>query len=138
MGIFTSVEVDIIIHATEDYKKILNILHKLFGIEEEKFILNKLEGHYGNEIIVAKIRIDYEVDKLAYKVLSKIEPYQLKKILDRLDSYIEKNYLYLRVNKQELFRNKVVLSDEEAIRFKFKFKDIRSLREWLEERDDIY
>jgi RNA binding exosome subunit len=142
---FSLAEVDIIIHATEDQDKLLNIIKDKLKLD--KFTINILEGYYGNEIRLANTKLDSKKAlDLASFIFNSLNIYDKNKLINNLALYIDKNSLYVRISKQGIFNNKIVLSDEDPIRLKFKFKNIKDnleynikeLLRWLEERDAIY
>lgn len=128
MQVFNSLEVSIIIHATEDHNKIFSAINRLFGIDNEVFILTRLEGHHGNEILLAKARLDSEeANRVADRLFYMMERYEKKRLLDEIIDHTDKNHLYVRIGKQEVFDARIALTEEEAIRFKFRFNDIESV-----------
>lgn len=118
---FASAEIDVIIHATESHQKILNIIHSALKIDHNKFNIKRVEGHYGNEIILMKAKLNTrESTELAYHIINALSTYDKRRLIDEFDSYIERNSLYIRISKQDLFRNKIVLDNEIKIRFRVK------------------
>ncbi|GIU71848.1 MAG: hypothetical protein KatS3mg003_2390 [Candidatus Nitrosocaldaceae archaeon] len=123
---FISAEIDVIIHATEDYDKILTIIKDILKIDIEKFTSNKLEGYYGNEVILLKARLNAEdARKLADIIFNSINIHDKIHLADNLDKHIDRNSLFIRLNKQELFKNRIVLGDQDAIKIRFKVKGFK-------------
>ena len=45
-------KIDLILHATEDFQKIVEPLNDLFAIEKEDVTKQELSGHFGNPILI--------------------------------------------------------------------------------------
>lgn len=109
------------------------------GIELSELELNKLEGHFGNEMTFAKARI---VGKRANEVCERIFENLTNTAKITLTAQLEQSVdehdaLYLRLDRQSMGGN-LRLSDDEPIRIKLKpkireihSKMIRSYREAL-------
>jgi len=48
----TTIKIDLILHATEDFQKIADSLNDLFGIEGDEIQKNEVPGHFGNPILI--------------------------------------------------------------------------------------
>lgn len=112
----------IVIHATEDKHKILDVVLFNLEIPKEKFEEIESEGHWGNKIV----RLITEINKkdtqiLLEIILKKISFIDRNNLLSNLDKHIDdKGNLFLRLDKQRICRNKISLSDTEGIKIKFK------------------
>ena len=127
---FASAEVDVIVHATEDQLKILDVIEHTLKIEQEKFIINKLEGHHGNEIILMKARLDgNDATRVAHHIIESLNRYDRRWLADNLDNHIERNSLYIRISKQDLFNNSITFGDD-AIKIRFKVKGFNAKLEF--------
>ena len=51
------ITVEVIIHATEDRKKILDSIFELFEIKKDEFIEERLVGHFENPISLLKTKL---------------------------------------------------------------------------------
>ena len=121
---FSSVEISILIHATESENKILKSLLEFIdrSIDTVKIKRIKTEGHWKNPIIRLIISINYEVDKIYNKLYE-----QLIEICgeDDVNEYIKvntdrKEYLFTRLDKQKLCNGIIMLSDRDSVRMVFK------------------
>lgn len=121
---FSSVEISILIHATESENKILKSLLEFIdrSIDTVKIKRIKTEGHWKNPIIRLIISINYEVDKIYNKLYE-----QLIEICgeDDANEYIKANtdrkeYLFTRLDKQKLCNGIIMLSDRDSVRMVFK------------------
>jgi len=122
--LFSSVEISILIHATESENKILKSLLEFINrsIDTVKIKRIKTEGHWKNPIIRLIISINYGVDKIYDKLYE-----QLIEICgeDDANEYIKANtdrkeYLFTRLDKQKLCNGIIMLSDRDSVRMVFK------------------
>ncbi len=116
-----SVEVAYIAHATEDEARIRSAVSSILGIGIEPEV-QRMEGHFGNEIT----RVVYHITgEEAYKTFRKIfdsMPEKVKRsITDGISMYIDEHFsLYIRLDKQEIVRGRIELSESDAVRIKVK------------------
>ncbi|NPA99862.1 MAG: hypothetical protein GXO10_00645 [Crenarchaeota archaeon] len=107
------VEIETYVHATEDIDKIVQALREnILGEVKIPIILEVLWGTFGNRIIRVKIFVeDNSSEKILKKVLCNIDNIdKLKRtIRDRTD---KAGNIYIRLNKQELIKGRLVLDDE--------------------------
>jgi len=109
---------EVIIHATEDRKKILDSIFELFEIKEE-FTEEILVGHFGNPIVLLKIKIiKKKAQELIHKLVSKILKVQMNEFFDNIDMYFEGSSLFLRISKQDLIRKTINIQQNDAIKFR--------------------
>jgi RNA binding exosome subunit len=110
---FSSAEINIVVHATENEKKILDSLYGILSIPAEKFISSVSDGHWGNKISILNATIDGQVAKeLILKIIS---------LLNSVDRYVdEKGNLYIRLDKQRICKGRISLSDSDSIRIRFR------------------
>ena len=110
---------EVIIHATEDRKKILGSIDELFEIKEQEFIEEKLSGHFGNPILLLKVRINKKrAEDFIKKLISKISKLQMNEFLQEIDMHFEDSSLFLRVGKQDMIRKSVSFQQNDAIKIK--------------------
>ena len=121
---YSSVEISILIHATESENQILKSILEFIerSIDTVQIKRIKTEGHWKNPIIRLIITINYEVDKIYYKLYK-----QLIEICgeDDANEYIKANtnrkeYLFTRLDKQKLCNGIIMLSDRDSVRMVFK------------------
>jgi len=122
--LYSSIEISILIHATESenqiLKSILEFIERSIDTVQIKHI--KTEGHWKNPIIRLIISINDEVDKIFNKLYEKLtETYgeydtneYIKTNSDR------KECLFTRLDKQKLCNGKIMLSDRDSVRIVFK------------------
>lgn len=110
---------EVIIHATEDKRKILDSIDELFEIKEQEFIEEKLSGHFGNPILLLKVRINKKrAEGFIKKLISKISKLQMNEFLQEIDMHFEDSSLFLRVGKQDIIRKSVSFQQNDAIKIK--------------------
>ena len=110
---------EVIIHATEDRKKILGSIDELFEIKELEFIEEKLSGHFGNPILLLKARVNKKrAEDFIKRLISKISKLQMNEFLQEIDMHFEDSSLFLRVGKQDMIRKSVSFQQNDAIKIK--------------------
>ena len=72
---------EVILHATEDNKKIFEPIFDLFQIKEDEFTIEKTLGHYGNTILLAKMTLTKKrAEEFVKKLASKISKTQMDEL----------------------------------------------------------
>ena len=51
-------KIDLILHATEDFQKIVESLNDLFGIESDEIAKREVTGHFGNPIFMLHVDLE--------------------------------------------------------------------------------
>lgn len=127
---------EIIIHATEDKKKVLESIFELFEIKEEEFFEEKLVGHFGNPILLLKIKITKKrAEEFIQKLVSKISRVQMNEFLQDIEMHFQDSSLFLRTGKQDLVRRLISLQQNDAIKIKISvpvYKKNELVRTYLE------
>ncbi len=113
-----SLQVEAFAHATEDPEKvkraIVNIIPDLDGALQ----VEELRGHYDNPILLLRMMIEDQVrvEKAVSLLRDKVEPEQKKTLAQELEHHLdERGWLYLRLDKQELYRGRIVFSDGDDV-----------------------
>jgi RNA binding exosome subunit len=119
---FSSAEINIVVHATENEKKILDSLYGILSIPAEKFISSVSDGHWGNKISILTATIDGQVAKeLILKIISLLNSVDRYHLSNFFDKYVdEKGNLYIRLDKQRICKGRISLSDMDSIRIRFR------------------
>ncbi|MAY24556.1 MAG: exosome protein [Thaumarchaeota archaeon] len=111
------VKIQVIIHATEDSEKILKSFSDLFNIEQDKFKVQNLTGHFENPIMVISLTIKkIHAEKFMVKLFSKMNKNDKDSISANLEEEITNSGLKIRISKQKLIRGKIALEHEDAIK----------------------
>ncbi len=111
--------IEIIVHATEDTRKIFEPILKLFDIKEEEFIKERLEGHFGNPILLMKTKLGKKrAEEFIKKLVSKISKSQMDEFLQNIEMYFEGSSLFMRISKGDLVRRSISLQQNDALKIK--------------------
>ncbi len=121
---YSSIEISILIHATESENKITKSILEFIerSIDTVQIKQIKTEGHWKNPIIRLIISINDEVDKIFNKLYERlIESYGEYDINDYIKTNTDrKEYLFTRLDKQKLCNGIIMLSDKDSVRMVFK------------------
>ncbi len=113
------VTIEIIVHATEDLKTILDAFEKLFEIKEEGFSKKNLSGHFENPIIMLNAKITKTKAKnFIQKFVMKISKGKLDELIGDLENRIHNSTLHVRLGKQDLIQGMISLQEKEVIKLK--------------------
>ncbi len=113
------VTVEIIVHATEDIKTILDAFEKLFDIKEEGFSKKNLTGHFENPITMLNAKITKtKAENFIKKLVMKIPKGQLDELIGDLENRIQNSALHVRLGKQDLIQGMVSLQEKDVIKLK--------------------
>ena len=122
-----SIEVSTIAHATDDLEKVQAALVRLLPEawkSREIFTRRYLQGHYGNPIVTFETHLTEPKDVDEFKnvfvrQLSAVDKFSITKELDR---HIDADgNLYVRIDKQKMFRGIARLGQDDPIRVRMKF-----------------
>ena len=119
---FSSAEINIVVHATENENKILYSLYNILSIPSEKFTSLVSDGHWGNKILILTATIDGQVAKeLILKIISMLNSVDRYQLSNFFYKYVdEKGNLYIRLDKQRMCRGRISLSERDSIRIRFR------------------
>ena len=111
------VRINLILHATENEKKILEKLEDVFGIEQENFQIEEIPGHFNNPIILISSKLKKKLAENFVKIFfSKIKKTDFQEIFDNVEDYVTSSGLVLRVSKQKLISEVLAISKEDSIK----------------------
>jgi len=111
--------IEIIVHATEDTKKIFEPILELFDIKEEEFVKERLEGHFGNPILLMKVKLGkIRAEEFVKNLVEKISKSQMDEFLQNMEMYFEGSSLFMRISKGELVRKSISLQQNDALKIK--------------------
>jgi len=124
--LFSSVDISILVHATEDENKILNHILENFRLSTNMVTIDyvKTEGHWKNPIMRLIISTTSNIDRLYTDLCNQL---RINYGSEELDQYLknnldEKGSIYIRLDKQKLCAKALFLSDTDAVRMIFKKK----------------
>jgi RNA binding exosome subunit len=122
--LYSFIEISILIHATENENKVLKAIFEFMeqSIELVKVEYAKTEGHWKNPILLFKLFVDLDVDKIFNKLHSHlVESHGESDINNYIENNIDKKgHFYARLDKQKFCSGKIILSDKDSIRMVFK------------------
>jgi len=119
---FSSAEVDLLLHATEEGGKVLQSIQDVLSVPSERFSSSLSEGHYKNKILLLKAMLSsQEAGELALRIMSLLNSSDREHLSSSLPEYSdEKGNLYVRLNKQRICQGNVSLTEIDAIRVRFR------------------
>jgi len=121
-----SLEIRVLAHATENPEKVYRALENVAGweaLEEVEVKRQKLEGHYGNPIILYAWKTGKKslIRKVLLGLFPRIMEPDRRLLLAGLEERIdEEGNFYLRLDKQEAYLGRIKLGEADPIRLKVK------------------
>ncbi|HEY7507978.1 MAG TPA: RNA-binding domain-containing protein [Nitrososphaera sp.] len=119
---FSSAELQLVLHATEDHGKVLAAVEDALAVPATSFQGEPSEGHYGNSIMLLGATVpSKEAGALAERLAGALNSPDRQELSEHIEEYSdEKGNLYLRLDKQRLCQGKVSLAGTDTVRIKFK------------------
>lgn len=113
------VDIQVIVHATEDIQKIFRAFKQVFDVDKEEFSENTVEGHFENPITILSSKLKKKNSQGFVKALvSKIPKDELELIIEDLQNRCDGSTLHLRISKQSLVRGLVRLGDTDPVKLR--------------------
>ena len=113
------VTIEVILHATEDERKIFDSFLDVFGIEEQEFEKEQLVGHYENPITFLRAKITKsKASSFIKKLVSNLPQDQISEVIDDMENRVQDSMLHIRLGKQELVKRNLVLQENDAVKVK--------------------
>ena len=117
MSLHAEVKIDTILHATEDIDKILRCFLENFNLEQEKFNVQNLTGHFNNPITLLSINLKKkEAEEFIRNLLTKISKSDFDEIYENVGELISSSGLKLKIDKQRILDGKIMLEQKDAIK----------------------
>jgi RNA binding exosome subunit len=121
------VDVRFCAHATEDQDKVLKAVYNVLASdepEEIEFTKSNVEGHYGNPITFFETRIKTKkpIKALIDNISRNLSSLDKDELTNTVDKCVEKGNLYIRLDKQAAFQNKMKLVMSDPIRIRIRFR----------------
>ncbi|MBC8251648.1 MAG: hypothetical protein H8E89_08695 [Candidatus Nitrosopelagicus sp.] len=111
------IRIKLILHATEDENNVLQILENVFHIEQKKFQVEQLLGHFNNPISLISTKLKKNnANDFVRLFFSKMNKNDFDEIFDNVDDYVTSSGLSLRISKQNLISEILTISKEDAIK----------------------
>jgi len=113
------ITIDVIVHATEDILKILQSFEDYLDLKESDFTVNETVGHFENPIIILNAKIvKKQAQNFMKKLLGLLSAKQISQLIEEIEERIEDSRFYMRIDKQELIKGNLVVSEKETIKIK--------------------
>ena len=113
----TIIKIDLILHATEDFQKVVEPLNELLGIEKEEIVKQNLSGHFGNPIFMLHAELKKKrADQFIKKLVSLIPQDIMMEILTNIEDLIFESSMYIRFSKQNLVKRILIPEEKDPIR----------------------
>ena len=113
----TLIKVDLILHATEDFQKIIESLNYLFAIEKDEITNIETTGHFGNPILMLHVEVKKKrADQFIKKLVSLIPRDIIVALLANIEERIFESSLYIRFSKQNFVKKILTLEEKDPIR----------------------
>ena len=117
MSLHAEVKIDTILHATEDIDKILKCFLENFNLEQEKFNIQNLTGHFDNPITLLSINLKKkEAEEFIRNLLTKISKSDFDEIYENVEELISSSGLKLKIDKRRILDGKIMLEQRDAIK----------------------
>ena len=113
------ITIDVIVHATEDISKIFQSFYDILEIEEESFAITETTGYYENPIIMLNAKlVKKQAKSFMEKFLKLLSRNQINQLIEEIEERIADSKFHLRLDKQELIKGVVVLSEKDTIKIR--------------------
>ena len=113
------ITIDVIIHATENISKILQSFNEILEINEEDFTTIETTGYYENPIIMLNAKlVKKQAKAFMKKFLKLLSINQINQLVEEIEERTIDSKFHLRLDKQELVRGILVLSEKDTIKIK--------------------
>ena len=110
------IRINLILHATENENSILQVLENVFQIEQGKFQIEQVSGHFNNPILLISSKLKKKMAQNFVKLFfSKMKRDDFQEIFDNVEDYVTSSGLILRVSKQKLISEVLTITKEDAI-----------------------
>ena len=130
------ITIDVIVHATEDISKIFQSFNDILEIEEESFAITETTGYYENPIIMLNAKlVKKQAKSFMEKFLKLLSKNQINQLIEGIEERIADSKFHLRLDKQELIKGVVVLSEKDTIKIRIHtpiYNKKESIRKFLE------
>ena len=113
----TVAKIDLILHATEDFQKIVEPLDDLFGIKSDEIAKREVPGHFGNPIFMLHMDLKKKrAEQFIKKLVSVIPSDIITGLLANIEEQIFESAMYIRFSKQDFVKKILTLEEKDPIR----------------------
>ena len=111
------VKINLILHATENEKKVFEELENNFQIEQNEFQVEEVSGHFNNPILLISSKLKRKTaQNFVSLFFSKMKKEEFEEIFNYVENYVTSSGLSLRISKQKLMSGILALSKEDTIK----------------------
>ena len=111
------VKINLILHATENEKKVFEELENNFQIEQSDFQVEQISGHFNNPILLISSKLKRKTaQNFVSLFFSKMKKEEFDEIFNYVENYVTSSGLSLRISKQKLMSGILALSREDTIK----------------------
>ena len=111
------VKINLILHATENEKKVFEELENNFQIEQSEFQVEEVSGHFNNPILLISSKLKRKTaQNFVSLFFSKMKKEEFEEIFNYVENYVTSSGLNLRISKQKLMSGILALSREDTIK----------------------
>lgn len=131
------VDIQVIVHATEDVEKIFESFKEVFDVDRDDFEVQNLHGHFDNPILLLQSKLKKKKSRNFVKALiSGIPKSDLTFVIEDLENRCDDSALFLRISKQGLVQKRIQLADEDPVKLRI-FTPIYSQKDTLKAYAEI-
>ena len=113
------ITIDVIVHATEDVKKIFQAFEEMLELNEDNFSIQKTTGHFDNPIIILNSKIvKKQAQNLIEKILNSLSKEQIEQMIDEIEERTIDSRFHMRLGKQEMVKGNLVFVEKDPIKMK--------------------
>ena len=111
------VKINLILHATENEKKVLEELESNFHIDQSDFQVEQVSGHFNNPITLISSKLKRKIAQdFVSLFFSKMKKEEFDDIFNYVEDYVTSSGLSLRISKQKLMSGILEISKEDTIK----------------------
>ena len=111
------VKINLILHATENEKKVFEELENNFQIEQSEFQVEEVSGHFNNPILLISSKLKRKTaQNFVSLFFSKMKKEEFEDIFNYVEDHITSSGLSLRISKQKLMSGILAISKEDTIK----------------------
>ena len=111
------VKINLILHATENEKKVFEELENNFQIEQSEFQVEEVSGHFNNPILLISSKLKRKTAQNFLSLFfSKMKKEEFEDVFNYVEDYVTSSGLNLRISKQKLMSGILALSREDTIK----------------------
>jgi len=111
------VKINLILHATENEKKVLEELESNFHIDQSDFQVEQVSGHFNNPITLISSKLKRKIAQdFVSLFFSKMKKEEFDDVFNYVEDYVTSSGLSLRISKQKLMSGVLEISKEDTIK----------------------